>query len=467
MTELNLTIGEIIILQLGAIILGIAIHFFITSRKNLETSPTRNSKLQKQFEDWKMKYFNEAEIKEKELAETRMIMKETDANAKMYKAELELLKSRNEELEERLQQEGDLDDLAIKDEEIGILHQKLKLTEENKRGLLKDLDDLRERNRQLQNDLEAKVHQTNEHTLNESIEINQQFLLLQEQLETKVQEINNLHTEKKGMLSELEKLHQQNLALQSDIESIRNQNHGLQVQLENRQQETPSFSHTQDDYLSQLQAARLSLQEHSQKISDLIGQVDLVKQNEEKQQAILKENEELSLHMQEMQNLLQQKDAEINSIKEKEKLTVEMHSMLDNFQSEFLMMKDKMQKLESQVAASKMANMEFDDLKESHYKLTKDFEIQRAKLFAQISENQKLNAQANDLQENLNAANFHRQQLQKRVAYLEELNNDLHTLSEANKSLESRLKSIGELESRLNIMAEERDQLLRQQERHA
>src|SRR5690606_27024315 len=123
---------------------------------------------------------NEAEIKDKELAESRMILKETAENAKMYKAELELLKSRNEELEERLQQSTDLDDLAIKDEEISILHQKIKSAEENSRHLLKKYDDLQVQNQQLQNELETNKTHTNDHTQIETEEKSQQLKLLQE-----------------------------------------------------------------------------------------------------------------------------------------------------------------------------------------------------------------------------------------------------------------------------------------------
>ena len=453
MAELNLTIIEIIVLQVGAIILGIAIHFFITSRRSLEPNTNRTKKLQRQFEDWKMKYFNEAEIKDRELAESRMLMKETAENAKMYKAEVEELKARNQELEEQLQQGGDLDELAIKDEEISILHQKIKMADENNRHLLKRFDDLQAQNKELQSTLNTKVdNNVDEHLQTEYNELHGQLKQLEGQNLVSISALNNLRD--------------QNQALQSQMNELRNQNEDLQIQLQRREQEIHATPEVQGDYLSQLQAARQSLQEHSQKISQLIGQVDLVKENEEKQQAILKENEQLSQHLQELQNQLQQKDSEINQIKQKEHLAVEMHSMLDNAYAEFNSMQVKMQKLESQVAASKMANLEFEDLKESHYRLTKDFENQRSKLFAQISENQKLNAQVNDLQDNLNEANFHRQQLQKRVTYLEELNNDLHTLSEANRSLESRLKSIGELESRLNMVAEERDQLLKQQEKH-
>ncbi len=453
MAELNLTIIEIIVLQVGAIILGIAIHFFITSRRSLEPTSNKTNKLQKQFEDWKMKYFNEAEIKDRELAESRLIMKEIAESAKMYKVEVEELKVRNEELEAQLHQGGDLDDLAIKDEEITILHQKIKMAEENNRHLLKRFDDLKVKNRELETSLQLKgEHNVNEHLQTEFNELQSQLKKVHEQNLVSISELNNLRN--------------QNQDLQSELNDLRNQHEDLQIRMQHREQEVKATPEVYGDYLSQLQAARQSLQEHSQKISQLIGQVDLVKENEEKQQAILKENEQLSQHLQELQNQLQLKDSEINHIKQSEHLAVEMHSMLDNAYAEFNSMQGKMQKLESQVTASKMANLEFEDLKESHYRLSKDFENQRSKLFAQISENQKLNAQVNDLQENLNEANFHRQQLQKRVSYLEELNNDLHTLSEANKSLESRLKSIGELESRLNMVAEERDQLLKQQEKH-
>jgi len=121
----------------------------------------------------------------------------------------------------------------------------------------------------------------------------------------------------------------------------------------------------------------------------------------------------------------------------------------------------KIQKLESQLNQSKMLNVEYEDLKETHYKLIRDFEDQKVKLQSITSEHQQISLQLDETSDKLREANFQRQQLQKRVAYLEELNNDLHVVADANKKLESQLRKIGELESMLNVVSEERDTMLR------
>ena len=78
MTSLNLSIIEIIVLQLGAIILGVAIHFFLTSRKALKLSGEESGKHQKSLEEWKLKFFNEMEQKDKELSEVKQLLSESE-----------------------------------------------------------------------------------------------------------------------------------------------------------------------------------------------------------------------------------------------------------------------------------------------------------------------------------------------------------------------------------------------------
>ena len=135
--------------------------------------------------------------------------------------------------------------------------------------------------------------------------------------------------------------------------------------------------------------------------------------------------------------------------------------MLDSTYNEFNVLQSKIQKLESQVNSSKMINMEYEELKEGHYKLSRDYEDQKIKYHAAATENQQLQIQLAETEDNLKEANFQRQQLQKRIAYLEELNNDLLVVSDANKKLEGQIKRIGELESMLNVVSEERDELVR------
>ncbi|HVT85453.1 MAG TPA: hypothetical protein VHD35_09630 [Chitinophagaceae bacterium] len=332
MGHLTLSILEIIILLLGAVILGITIHFFISSRRSLKTSNVESQTLAKTLGEWKLKYFNEIELRDKELTELKEKLSEAEANSNIY---------------------------AI----------------------------------------------------------------------------------------EAEEMRRQNKILQHEMESLR----------------TAPHAEVQTDYIEQLRQAQSSLMEHNEKINRLLGQIDVIKEKEEKAREVLRDNEELSHQITELRRLIGDKEKEINSIRQKEQLTKEMSSMLDSAYHEFNVLQDKIRKLESQVGSSKLTSIEYEDLKEEHYKLSKDFEEQRKKMNALSADNQRLHAQLTDTEDRLREANFNRQQLQKRVTYLEELNNDLQTVSDANKKLENQLKRIGELESMLHVVSEERDQLMRRQ----
>jgi chromosome segregation ATPase len=133
--------------------------------------------------------------------------------------------------------------------------------------------------------------------------------------------------------------------------------------------------------------------------------------------------------------------------------------MLDNAYSEFEVLQNKIQKLEAQLASTKMVSIDYDDLKEAYYKMSRDFEESKKRITHYKEENSGLLAALERTADKLSEANLQRQQLQKKVTYLEELNNDLRQMTEANKKLEGQIKRLGELESKLNIVAEERDRL--------
>lgn len=201
--------------------------------------------------------------------------------------------------------------------------------------------------------------------------------------------------------------------------------------------------------------------EQNEKISQLLEQVDLIRETEENRREVLKNNEEMAEEIDNLKSLLSQKEKEMDSIRQKEALTREMNAMLDTAYSDFNSLQHKIQKLESQVHASKMLSLEYEDLKEAHYRLSHDFEENKTKLQGLSMQNQQLQSHLTETEDKLREANFQRLQLQKKVAYLEELNNDLQLVSEAHQKLEGQLKRIGELESMLNVVAEERDQLAR------
>ncbi len=334
MTSLSLSIIEIIVLMLGAITLGITIHFFISSRNSLKSSPMETEKVSKTLEEWKLRYFNDTEHRDKELA---------------------------------------------------TLKKKLEETEENN-------------------------------------------------------EINVIEAE------EMRKLNKQ-----------------LKSQIETLQKITPAGEKEKPDYVQQLRQAQSGLLEHNEKINQLLGQIDIAKETEEKQQEMMKINGELAGQVDDLRLMLSQKEKEISNTRQKEHLTSEMTSMIDSAYNEFNVLQEKIQKLESQVNASKRINLEYEDLKEGHYRISQDFEEQKRKYHATVSENKQLLEELTETEDKLKEANFQRQQLQKRVVYLEELNNDMQAVADAHKKLEGQLKRIGELESMLNVVAEERDVLARKQ----
>lgn len=342
-TTLTLNIVEIILLFFGAIILGITIHFTIASRRSLRSSMNEKDEVNKSRDEWKMRYFNDIESRDKELAALKERLAEAEENTNIYSIEAEEMRKENKKL---------------------------------------------------------------------------------------LEEIDNIP---KFVPS----------PTPTPVASV---------------SEKP-------DYLEQLRITQSNLMEHNEKINQLLENIDVFKEKEEKQREVIRNNEELASQITTLRTKLSEKDKEISSIKQKEHLTKEMTSMLDNAYNEFNVLQGKMQKLESQVSSSRMINMEYEDLKESYRKMSREFEEQKMKLASLNSDNQLMQAQLMETEEKLRESNFHRQQMQKRVAYLEELNNDLQAVSDANKKLEGQLKRIGELESMLNISTEEKTHLVRRNEK--
>lgn len=376
--SLTLSVVEIIVLLFGAVILGITIHFFIASRKSLnKTTEEFDKKNTFAKDEWKLKYFNDMDAREKETIEL------------------------NKKLE-------------TLNKEVGHLKNQLQESEEN-----------------------VSIYSM---------------------------EAEEMHKINKSIKSELEKLRQaagNEKFHDPEVEELQQQIKQLQNELARSSQQHPSEHIARPkDYLEQLKEAQHNLIEQNQKINQLLGNIDLIKEKEEMQELMLRNNEELSYQIEELQIKLSEQESEINNIRQKEHLTREMSSMLDQTYNDFNMLKEKIQKMEAQLTSSKMANMEFEDLKEAHTKLNSDLEEYKLRNSGLIAENQDLKQQLNSLDDQVRDANFQRVQLQKKVAYLEELNLDLQVVSDANKKLEGQIKRIGELESKLNMVSEERDNLI-------
>ncbi len=279
--------------------------------------------------------------------------------------------------------------------------------------------------------------------------------------ERKIKYLNEIDSKNKELETQKNRLYEaeeNNKIYQIEIEELKRQIKKLNSETENAKTANP-VAESRPDYYNQLRQAQQGLIEHNEKISQLLEQVDIIKESEEKNIEIQRSNKELTTQINDLKYHLEEKEDEIKQIKQKENISKEMSSLLDNAYTDFNMLQTKIQKLESQLSSSKLGNIEYEDLKEAYYKMVKDFDESKNKVNHYLQENQSLQIELARTEDKLSEANQQRQQLQKKVVYLEELTNDLHQMSEANKKLENQMKRIGELESRLNLVAEERDHL--------
>jgi len=433
MPTLQLSVIEVIILMLGAITLGITIHFFLISRKSLkEVTSDATGKLHKELEVWKLKYFNDTELRDKELEDLRYKLSIASDSTDDISIEIEELQVKNKKLQNEIEvlRKGGA---VSGGQDMAELQRRLEEAEENYEIYSIEAEEQRAQNKKLQAEIESL--KKNSHAPRESDQGRKRIQEAEESVRRHVAEAEDLRIVNKKLMAEIELLRSAHA------------------------HPAPTAGE-KPDYMEQLRRAQSSLMEHNEKINQLLGQIEIVKETEEKQQEIIKVNEELSVQIEDLRYKLSQKEKEISNSRQKEHLTTEMNAMLDSAYSEFNILQSKMQKLEQQVAGSRKLNMEYEELRESYKKLSRDYEEQKLKYTANNNENRQLKGTLAEVEEQLREAEFQRQQLQKRVLYLEELNTDMQVMVDANKKLESQLKRIGELESMLNVISEERDQLM-------
>ena len=210
------------------------------------------------------------------------------------------------------------------------------------------------------------------------------------------------------------------------------------------------------DYLTQLKLAQENLFQHNQHIHRLLEQIQVLKESERKYTELHQQHEELSSQVGQLRKSVMEKDAELNQLRQQQRLTEEVRERMDKAFSEYNSLQIKLQKLESAVVQPHGRSIDYDELHESYFRLSKEFDEVRNRQTSLWDENQRLSRILSDTEDKLREANFQRQQLQKKTVFLEELNRDLQEVSEHNKKLESQLKRISEMENLLSRAGHER-----------
>ena len=105
MLSISLSIFEIAILFISAIVVGVVIHLFYSSRRAEKNDyPERKKSPSSGLDEWKMKYLNEAEIKDKEITDLKNRLLDATENKRIYEIEIAELKGQVKKLNLDVQQ---------------------------------------------------------------------------------------------------------------------------------------------------------------------------------------------------------------------------------------------------------------------------------------------------------------------------------------------------------------------------
>lgn len=98
--RISVGLAEILIFQIGAIVLGFALSLFITSRRNtrLQMQQDSDSAAVQEADEWKLKYFNDTEELEKKLAKFQHELKLSRENEQFLALEIDSVRKEREEL---------------------------------------------------------------------------------------------------------------------------------------------------------------------------------------------------------------------------------------------------------------------------------------------------------------------------------------------------------------------------------
>jgi len=205
-----------------------------------------------------------------------------------------------------------------------------------------------------------------------------------------------------------------------------------------------------DDYLQQLKTAQENLFQYNQHINKLLQQIQMLKESEKKYQDLQHQHNILNEQLSGMHRQLAEKDAEFSRIMQEQRMVLEMNERMDKAYADFNHMQDKLRKLEQYLEQPHSKRIEYDQLQETYFKLSREFDEVKGKQMALFDENQRLSRILADTEDKLKESNFQRQQYQKKMLFLEELNRDLQEATEQHKKMESQLRRISEMESILS-----------------
>jgi len=100
--QLTVRLPEIIICELGALILGFTIHFFWNSKKDLDLNKPEQNPGISENDNWKLKYYNDMDMQERSQQQLRERLTQAQETERAVSMEIEENRTETDELREEL-----------------------------------------------------------------------------------------------------------------------------------------------------------------------------------------------------------------------------------------------------------------------------------------------------------------------------------------------------------------------------
>lgn len=214
MANLSLSVIEIVVLMLGAVILGVTIHFIISSRQSLKSSPIEIKKASQQLEEWKLRYFNDTEARDREMTSLRKRLAEVEESSEINGIEAEELRKENKQLKAQMSTVQTISPATVQEKPDYI--QQLKQAQTS-------LLEYNEKVNQLLGQIDI---------VKETEEKQQEILKINEELSGQVNELKSLLSDKEKEISNTHQKEQLTNEMASMIDSAYNEFNVLQEKLQ-------------------------------------------------------------------------------------------------------------------------------------------------------------------------------------------------------------------------------------------
>jgi DNA repair exonuclease SbcCD ATPase subunit len=266
---IRLTVGitEIIIFQLGAIVLGFAIHLFLTSRKNtrLQMQQPLDSAAAQEADEWKLKYFNDTEDLEKRIQKLQHELKLSKDNEQFLAIEIDSVRQERQEL---LESQAEITSPAKQTTDYleRLQEAQLSMIQNNQRvhQLLSQIEQLKQ------------MEQKQQELLQANDVLSKQMGDMRLQLMEKENDIRTLRQQSRlgeEMQQRLEKVY-------SDYNGLLDKMHKLESHVSTSQKEGISYAELQDSYfkvtkeLDEFKLKYLSLLEDNQRTTRMLAELE-------------------------------------------------------------------------------------------------------------------------------------------------------------------------------------------------